>query len=162
MTFAFIDVIFLVIIFFCAIDATIHGFLHEFFTKAAFLLGIFVASMFFKKLSEFINPFIKIQLLSKIIAFALIFIVVYLIVRIIQQCLKNCFESDIMKGLDRGLGFLFGVVEGLVYVGLILVVLYAQPWFNVNGLLDKSFFHNLLGALLSAPADSLRSMVINV
>ena len=76
--------------------------------------------------------------------------------------LKNCFESDIMKGLDRGLGFLFGVVEGLVYVGLILVVLYAQPWFNVNGLLDKSFFHNLLGALLSAPADSLRSMVINV
>jgi membrane protein required for colicin V production len=67
-----------------------------------------------------------------------------------------------MKGLDRGLGFLFGVVEGLVYVGLILVVLYAQPWFNVNGLLDKSFFHNLLGALLSAPADSLRSMVINV
>ena len=64
MTFAFIDVIFLVIIFFCAIDATIHGFLHEFFTKAAFLLGIFLASLFYNKLSSFIDPFIKIEVLT--------------------------------------------------------------------------------------------------
>ena len=79
-----------------------------------------------------------------------------------KKCLTNCFESDIMKGLDRALGFIFGVVEGVVYVSLILVVLYAQPWFNVSGLLQNSFFNNLLGTLLSAPADSLRSMVINV
>ena len=162
MTFAFIDVIFIVIIFYCAIDATIHGFIYEFFTKVAFLLGLFLASLFFQKLAVFIDPFIKIQVLSKIIAFLLIFILVYLIVRIIQQCIKNCFESDIMKGLDRALGFLFGVVEGVVYVSLFLVILYAQPWFNVSGLLQDSFFNNLLGALLSAPADSLRSMVINV
>lgn len=162
MTFAFIDAVFLIIILYCAIDATVKGFLHEFFTKAAFVLGIFLASILFQKLSTFIDPFIKIAVLSKIIAFVLIFIVVYLIVRIIQQCIKNSFESDIMKGLDRALGLLFGLAEGLVIVGLILTVFYAQPWFDVTGLLQDSFFHNLLGKMLSAPADSLRSMVINV
>lgn len=162
MTFAFIDVVFIVIILFCTIDATIKGFLHEFFTKTAFILGIFLASIFFQKLASYIDPFIKIAFLPKIIAFVLIFIVVYLIVRIIQQCLKNSFESDIMKGLDRALGFLFGLVEGFVIVGFILTVLYAQPWFNIDGLLQDSFFHNLLGKLLSAPTESLRSTVFNV
>ena len=162
MTFAFIDAVFLVIILFCAIDATVKGFIHEFFTKAAFLLGLFVASMLFRKLSGFIDPFIKIAVLSKIIAFVLIFIVVYLIIRIIQQCIKNTIESDIMKGLDRALGFLFGLAEGFVYVGLIFVVLYAQPWFNVSGLLQDSFFNHILQNIISGPADSLRSMVINV
>lgn len=162
MTFSFIDVVFLLIILYCTIDATVKGFLHEFFTKAAFLLGIFLGSVFFQKLSVLIDPFIKIALLSKIISFAIIFILVYLIVRIIQQCIKNSMESDIMKGLDRALGFLFGLIEGVVIVGFVLTVFYAQPWFNVTGLLQDSFFHNLLKNLLSAPADSLRSMVINV
>ncbi|MEE0998446.1 MAG: CvpA family protein, partial [Treponemataceae bacterium] len=92
----------------------------------------------------------------------LIFIVVYLIVRIIQQCLKNCFESDIMKGLDRALGFFFGVVEGIVYVGLILVILYAQPWFDATGVLQNSFFHNLLDGMLVVPTNYIRNTVINV
>jgi len=158
----FIDVVFILIILYCTIDATVKGFIHEFFSKTAFVLGIFLASMFFQKLSGFIDPFIKIALLSKVIAFLIIFILVYLVVRIIQQCIKNSFESDIMKGLDRALGFLFGLVEGVVIVCFVLTLLYAQPWFNVDNLLQDSFFHNFLGKFLAAPADSIRSKVINV
>ena len=79
-----------------------------------------------------------------------------------SECIKNSFESDIMKGLDRALGFLFGLVEGVVIVCFVLTLLYAQPWFNVDNLLQDSFFHNFLGKFLAAPADSIRSKVINV
>ena len=41
----FIDVVFILIILYCTIDATVKGFIHEFFSKTAFVLGIFLSSL---------------------------------------------------------------------------------------------------------------------
>ena len=159
MTFDFIDIFFLIIILFCAINATLKGFVHELFSKTAFFLGIFIATIFFRKLAPFLDPYINIVLINQIIAFVVIFILVYLLVRLIQQAVKNFFDGDIMKGLDKALGFFFGIAEGLVLVSLVLVILYVQPWFNVTNLLQDSFFNNLLKGVLSTPTEYVRGFV---
>lgn len=160
MTISFIDAVFLIIIVSLAIIASFKGLIHELFTKAAFFLGLLFASMFYNKLSVYVDQVIKIHVLSCIIAFILIFILVYLIVRIIQQCVKNILQNEIMKGLDKALGFFFGVFEGFIIISFILIILYAQPWFDTTPLLGNSFFHKILSNILSTPATSVRSMVI--
>ena len=159
MIFSFIDIVFLIIILFMGINATIKGFIHEFFTKTAFFLGLFIAALFFRKLAPFFDPYIKVQVLNLIISFVIIFIAVYLLVRILQQCVKGLLSGEIMNGLDHALGFLFGIAEGFVIICMVLVIFYAQPWFDAAGLLEKSFFHRLLQTVLSAPTEYLRGMV---
>lgn len=162
MTFNFLDAIFLIVLLFTAVNATVKGFIHELFSKTALFLGLFIAAIFFNKLAPFLDPYIKITVLNQIISFVLIFIIIYLFVRLIQQAIKNIFEGDIMKGLDKALGFLFGIAEGFVLISVILVIFYAQPWFNVTHLLQDSFFNNLLKTMLSAPTEYVKGFVAHV
>lgn len=162
MNLAYIDIFFLVILIFTVINAAIKGFIHEFFSKAAFILGIFLASGFYSKLSVYIIKGVKIEILSKIISFLIIFIVVYIVMRLVQVIVKKVFSGEIMSGLDHSLGVFVGIAEGLAIIALILVVLYIQPWFDVSELLQKSIFHKFLGGILSSPVNEIQGMIANV
>ena len=159
---AFIDILFLVVLIFTAINAAIKGFIHEFFSKAAFFLGIFIAVVFTDKLDEYIRKGIKIEILSKIVSFLIIFIVVYIVVRLIQVVVKKIFSGEIMSGLDHSLGVFFGIAEGFVIISLMLGILYMQPWFDVTDLLDNSIFHKMLHGILSSPVNEIQGMITNV
>lgn len=159
MTFNFLDIIFIALILVCAIQAAVNGFIKEFFGKAAFVLGIFVAVMFYAKLMPYVNRYIKSAFVSQILAFLLIFILVYLIVRLVQQLVGSFFSGDILSGLDRALGFFFGVAEGLLLISVVLVVLYAQPWFGIGPLVKGSFFHKMLENLLVKPVSRVQDLI---
>ena len=146
MTFNFLDIIFIALILVCAIQAAVNGFIKEFFGKAAFVLGIFVAVMFYAKLMPYVNRYIKSAL-------------VYLIVRLVQQLVGSFFSGDILSGLDRALGFFFGVAEGLLLISVVLVVLYAQPWFGIGPLVKGSFFHKMLENLLVKPVSRVQDLI---
>ncbi len=162
MEIAFIDIFFLVILIFTVINAAIKGFRHEFFSKAAFLLGIILASLFYDELDVYISNGIQIEILSKIVSFLVIFIAVYLILRLIESIVKKIFSGEIMSGLDHSLGVFFGIAEGFAIIALVLVILYMQPWFDVSELLEKSLFHRILGGLLSSPVNEIQGMITNV
>lgn len=159
MTFNFLDVVFMALILVCAIQAAVNGFIKEFFGKAAFMLGIFVAVMLYAKLTPYINRYIKSTFVSQILAFLLIFILIYLIVRLVQQLVGSFFSGDILSGLDRALGFFFGVAEGLLLISVVLVILYAQPWFDIGPLVKGSFFHRMLEALLVKPVSRVQDLI---
>ena len=159
MTFNFLDIVFIVIILFIAIHGAVNGFIKELFGKAALILGILIAVMFYAKLMPYINRHIKSAFVSQILAFLLIFVFVYLIVRLIQHFVGTFFSGDILKGLDRALGFFLGAAEGLVLVALVLVFLYAQPWFKVGPLVDKSFFHTVLENFLAKPVSKVQDFI---
>jgi len=159
MTFTFLDVVFIILILFIAIHASISGFVKEFFGKAAVILGIFIAVIFYKRLSPYLNQHISSMFLSSLLAFLLIFIVVYLLIKIIQHFVDNLFENEILGGLDHSIGFFLGIAEGLLLVSVILIIIYAQPWFNVAPSLQGSFFNKILKGVLATPTTKVQGML---
>lgn len=162
MTFNFLDIVFIVIILFIAIHGAVNGFIKELFGKAALALGVLAAVMFYAKLMPYINRHIKSAFVSQILAFLLIFVFVYLIVRLVQHFVGAFFSGDILQGLDRALGFFFGAAEGILLVFFVLVLLYAQPWFKVGPLVDKSFFHTVLEKFLAKPVNRVQDFIAAV
>lgn len=150
MSFTIIDWIFSLIILAFAIGGIIKGFIDNIFGKLALVLGIFIAILFYKNIAALLLKDIKFPFAANIIAFLLIFVVVFLIVKIIQMIVSKVFEWSILKSLDRTLGFFFGIVEGAVVICLIILLLDAQPFINVNSLFDGSFYYNLVSTLLTA------------
>ena len=159
MTFTLLDIIFIAIMFLLAIHGVISGFIKEFFSKVAIVVGVFFAVVFYDQLSPFLLDYIKSDFVTKILAFLLIFIFAYLVVRLIQHFVGNLFEGEILKGLDSVLGFFFGALEGLLIVCVILILLYAQPWFDVNSIFKGSFFHSALYELLAKPVDMVQGFI---
>ena len=43
--------------------------------------------------------------------------------KILQTAIKNIFGGEIFKDLDRFLGFVFGLLEGLAVVGVVLILM---------------------------------------
>ena len=159
---AFIDILFIVILIFTVINSAVKGLIHEFFSKAAFFLGIFLAAAFYDELDEYMRKGINIEILSKIVSFLVIFIGVYIIVRLVQIVVKKIFSGEIMSGLDHSLGLFFGLAEGLAIISLVLVILYIQPWFDVTEMLSTSYFHKMLKDILNSPVNDIQGMISNV
>ncbi len=159
MTFNFLDIIFIAIMFFLAIHGTIVGFVKEFFSKVSIVLGVFVSVMFYARLAPYLNKHIDSEFVSNIVSFLLIFVLVYLVVRLIQHFVGSFFEGEILAGLDRALGFFFGAAEGLLIVCIVLILFYAQPWFGLGPLVTDSFFHKMLHTILASPVGMVQEFI---
>lgn len=151
MTGAPIDIVFLLIIIFFAVLAAINGFLNEVFGKAAPVVAVWVALIFYKPLVHPIQQYVKNPTVSVILAFTLVFVIAFIVVKLLQSVMKNIFGGEIFKQLDRFLGVLFGIVEGFAVVCVILILLRIQPWFSVSSVLEKSFFDSLLNPFVREP-----------
>ncbi len=159
MTFAPIDIGFLIIILVFAIVALKKGFLDELFSKISVIAGLALAIIFTPKLDVFVHNSIKNETLSKVVSFFLIFIVVFLVICIIQQIIRKVFSGEIMAGLDKTLGFLLGVAEGLVVTVFVIAVLKVQPWFDLSSIFTDSFFYKILGGFVKIPVNYISSVV---
>ncbi len=150
MHFSFIDIVFFIIILFFGIMACAKGFIKELFGKLSIIAGILVAVLFCGKLSP----------ACVVISFVLLFIATFLLVKIIQTIIGSIASGDILKSLDRLLGFVLGVLEGLAIICFILVLLKAQPWFTVDSLTGDSFFWAKLSGLLDKPIKNLSAVFV--
>lgn len=159
MMFPAIDIVFLLVVLTFAIIGAINGFLNEVFGKAAPVVSIWVAILFYGRLVSPIEKHLKIHLVSVVLSFLLIFIIAFIVMKILQTAIKNIFGGEIFKDLNRFLGFVFGFLEGLAVVGIVLILMKAQPWFNVDTILDGSFFSRILNPVISIPLESLSKAV---
>ena len=150
-----LDVIFLVIILTIALIAMARGFIKAIFSKLCWIFGLIFAILFYKRLAVQMVSLVHNQTLSYILCFFLIFVVVFLIIKIIQVVLERIFGGEIMKGLDRALGFFFGLVEGILFIFVISFILLNQPWFDFSKLFEGSLIIRLLTPLLDYSATSI-------
>lgn len=146
--FTLTDIIFLVVIFIFAVIAAAKGFIKAIFGKLCWIFGLIAAFFLHRKLLKYMNELVHNETVSLVLCFVLIFVVVFLIVKIIQTALEKIFDGEIMKGLDRSLGFFFGIVEGITILFFITFILLNQPWFDCSKLFEGSLFIKILGPLL--------------
>lgn len=153
-----IDFIFIGLILITTIVGLIRGFVASFFGKASFIVGVLAGVFFAKSAEQIVLKYINVPYLSLIIAFLCVFICVYFIMRLIQLVIDKLFSGEIMNGLDKSLGVFWGIVEGFLLVGVIITILYVQPFFDVTTLLSNSFFANSIFPVFINP-ESLKQSV---
>jgi membrane protein required for colicin V production len=145
-----IDIVFLVIIGISFLRCAVRGFISELMSMAALIFGILFAIFFFRNAAVLVREWFlpNVKILPEIAAFAALFIIVYIVVKIIEVTLKNIIEGIRLGGLDRLLGAIFGIIEGIIIVCLILFLISIQPFFSAEPLLGKSIFAKFLLPLI--------------
>jgi len=150
MSFTVIDYIFLGLLGLFMIRCYLKGFISELLSMAAVVLGLLASLFFFKNGAVFIRerflPDMKV--IPEILAFIALFIIVFFIIKLFEKLLKGVIEGVRLKGVDHFIGIIYGFVEGIVVISLILFLLSIQPLFNPSSLLNDSFFARLLLPLI--------------
>jgi len=151
LSFSAIDITFIGLIGLFMIRCYLKGFISELLSMAAIVLGLLASLYFYKNGGIYIRErfAMDIKIVPEVIAFIALFIIVFIVVKLLEILLKGIIENVRLGGVDRFLGILFGIAEGLAVVSLLLFLLKVQPLFDPTRLLEDSFFARLLLPLIT-------------
>jgi membrane protein required for colicin V production len=143
---AVIDIVFVVIIAISAFRCAARGFIGELLSMAALIFGMLAAICFFRWGGMLIRSWFmpEVRVVPEVIAFVVLFLIVFITIKTIEITLKNIIEGVQLGGLDRMLGLLFGFVEGIIIVCLILFLINILPPVVSGSVLEKSFLAKIL------------------
>jgi membrane protein required for colicin V production len=162
MVLAGIDVVFMVIIAISALRCAARGFISELLSMAALIFGVLAALLFFRQGGTLVRGWFMpgVKVVPEIIAFIAFFLIIYIAVKIIEMTLKSIIEGIKLGGLDHLLGFLFGFVEGIIIVCLLLFLITIQPFFNADSMLENSFLARLLLPVITGDTSALTEAIV--
>jgi membrane protein required for colicin V production len=147
-----LDWVFIVILALLGIRCMIKGFIAEVLSVAAILLGLLAAIFLYKAAGRlFVGWGIaaKPEIVPAILGFAAVFLLTFLLIKLIAHLLREGIEAAELGGVDRALGLVLGLAEGLVLVSLVLIAMsLLEPTLKsiagYSKLLDGSFFAKLI------------------
>jgi membrane protein required for colicin V production len=152
---ALIDIVFFLILIICMVRGGMRGFIFEVSAVAAPLLGILAAVLFSNLLAEVVALITeaKESIWNHIIAFLVIFLAVYLLIFFIQGFLQNIISKLNLDNLDRVLGGILGLVEGILVIAIILILCQWIPLEGLHQSLKGSLFFTILNPFLPSIPD---------
>jgi membrane protein required for colicin V production len=151
MNLTIIDIVFIVLIFILLIRGGLRGFVTEIMSMAAVVLGLLTAFLFYKPGAAFVRTKIlaDMQIVPELIAFVALIVIVFLSIKILEHIIQDIISRvNLLGGLDHALGLVFGFLEGLLLVSLLIFVINIQPLFDPASLLEHSFFAQILNPLV--------------
>ena len=95
----------------------------------------------------------NIRVVPELLAFISIFLIIVLGIKIIERILANIVTGVNLSGVNRALGALFGIVEGLAFTALIIFILNIQPLFDASKIINDSFFAQILLPIIMIPLE---------
>ncbi|MDR3304182.1 MAG: CvpA family protein [Treponema sp.] len=148
----FIDIICAVIILLCVIRCSLRGFLRETLAMAGLVLGIIAAICFYKRIAAVIRGRFMpdAQALPEILGFSVIFVSVCMLSALLGALLRETLAGLYLGTADRVMGAVFGLIEGLALVALLLFVISVQSIFDKAAILEGSFFAQHILPMLRA------------
>jgi len=127
--FTIVDGVVALVIVVSAILAYSRGFVREALSIAGWIVAAIVAYMFAPRveplvreipvLGDFLGDSCELAIIA---AFAAVFALALVVVSIFAPLFSSAVQRSALGGLDQGLGFLFGVLRGVVLVAVALVV----------------------------------------
>ena len=158
--YAVIDIIFFVLIILLTIRGFIRGFICEFFSLGAPVLGILAGFLLNKSGAEFLRTryFPNIKAIPEILAFIAIFLIVFLLSKIIQKIINDVISGTNLTNIDKVLGAVFGLVEGFLAAILVIFIIYKQPLFDSSIVFQGSIFANIVLRFIdTAPKEAIQN-----
>jgi membrane protein required for colicin V production len=149
--FAILDIICALIILLFVLRCSMRGFVKELMSMAATAFGLLVGAFFYKDVAAFIRSKVmpETKVVPEILGFIVLFVIVFVVVRVVSGMLKEILEQMSLGGVDRFLGALFGLIEGLAVVSLVLFLINIQPVIDREKILGGSIFAERLLPLVS-------------
>ena len=145
------DIIFVMALIFFTIKGWIKGFFVEFFTFAGFVGGFLVAMGTYETASLLVFSYIGSRLaIIKAAVFSLTFILVVFVCIVIGSLLSKKMEKYDLEHVDSTLGTLFGFAQGVLILGLGVLLVTRHPVFTGIGAKVKrgSYFVDLTQKLI--------------
>ena len=146
MNFTVIDIVFIALIGLLIVRCYLKGFVSELLSMAGYVLGLLAALFFYKNGADFLREkfWPGLQTIPEILSFIFLFVIVLILVKLLAIMLKGIIDGIKLGGVDRVLGIIFGLAEGIAVVSLVLFVIRIQPLFNPSAILSESFFARIL------------------
>jgi len=157
-----IDYIFIGLILLMIVHGYIKGFVEELFSWAALILAIWAAVLLNSAAAAFIRQraMQNVRVVPEILGFAAVFILVMIVIKFLEKILRDVIAGANLGSVNRILGAVFGLIEGLAFVILIIFVLVVQPLFSHTKILQDSIFAQIMLPLIRIPMEQ-RQDVIN-
>jgi membrane protein required for colicin V production len=150
-----LDWVFVIVLVLLGLRCMIKGFIAEVLSVAAVLAGLLAGLFLYKAAGQlFVTWGLKAApaLLPAILGFAAVFLLAFLVVKIIERLLKEGIEAAELGGVDRAIGLVLGLAEGLLVISIVLVAMsLLEPGLKLAGfsnLLRGSFFARLILPIL--------------
>ena len=118
-----LDIAVAAIIIISALLAFSRGFMHEIFSVAAWVGAIFATIYGFPYLRPYARDLIGVELIADLAAGAAIFVVSLIVFSLLTGSVTSRVKDSALNALDRSLGFLFGIIRGVVLVCLAYILI---------------------------------------
>jgi len=132
MTLTILDFILLIILFFFAFAGFFFGLIRSVGSLIGTILGIVVAANYFQIFANWLVDLGVSDNLARIIGFLIIFIIVSKLISLVFYILNKIFNLlsiiPFLKTINRIAGLLFGLIEGGVILGVLLVFIIKFPF----------------------------------
>jgi membrane protein required for colicin V production len=154
-----LDYIILAIVLISAIAGLVQGFLREICSLVTWVLGVLLAWKFGPVLAPHLGGVLREAPYGLWAGRAIIFVAVLVIGAIVGATVNHFVRLSLFSGLDRLLGFVLGVVRGVVIVGVVVILAQAakldgEAWWKKSRLLPIA--EPVAGVLRSLVGDRLK------
>jgi len=143
---AVIDVVFIALIILMVVHGYVKGFVAEIFSWATIILALWMAVLFYQPGGAFIRTKImaNVRVVPEVLAFVAIFVIITFVLKMLEGILQSVIQGAKLATMNKVLGAVFGVIEGLAITTLFLFVLRVQPLFDASKLIGESIFAEIL------------------
>ena len=160
MNFSTIDIIFLILMGVMAFRGLFNGIVKELFSLGSLVFGLLAAMVFYKNLADFFTDQFGHHAWNEGLAFFLVFIIIFIGLKIIERIVLKMMEETAAFSIDKGLGFLLGLIEGIIICSLLTYFLGFQTIINTEKMLSDSLFVPFLAKIFPF-LESTGSAVLN-
>lgn len=137
------DIVFLCIMVLSAIIALFRGGITELLSLSTWSIALFIMRHYQAQLDQLIPQIVSSEMLKGLVRYVIAFIGVAIIITIIKVILHRFVKNFGLSGLNYSIGFLFGLVRGIIICALIIVLLQILHFDN-----KQEWRHSILSPLL--------------
>ena len=129
------DYLFVVLLVFSSIAGLMRGLLREVISLISWIAAVWIAWTFSASLEPYLGGALKDAAVRPWAARAIIFIAVLLVGAAIGALLSHFVRLTVFSGIDRLLGMVFGLLRGVVALGVLAMLAHAvrlheEPWYR--------------------------------
>ncbi len=155
------DVIAIVVLIVMGVRTALKGFVAEFMTALALIVGISGAVLLTSTVSALLAPYIGETFWTPVAAFLLVFLLLYLLLKLIEATLHRIIARIQLEKLDQSLGFFLGLVEGFLLLAVLVFILQLQNFVSVRGLFEESIAAAFIREIIPVGAQFIEERLKN-
>jgi membrane protein required for colicin V production len=153
------DYLILALVLISALVGLFRGFLREVIALVTWILAVFIAWRFSSALEPHLGGLLSSPAVRPWAARAIVFLVVLLVGWAVATVVVHFIRLSIFSGIDRFLGLLFGLLRGVVIVGIVVILaqtlrLDREKWWTRSMLVP--FGEQIAGILRGIAGDKLK------